>query len=96
MNLFEAMKMRAAAVKAKANMQAAGMDVSKCRYISDLAPILRQHLPAEMAAQAEALLGDKEQVTALVEAFTGCADAGILLDVIYTPTDEVGKDDVNA
>lgn len=49
-----------------------------------------------MAAQAEALLGDKEQVTALVEAFTGCADAGILLDVIYTPTDEVGKDDVNA
>lgn len=94
--LAKALSARAAFVKMKNELTDAGVDVSEVKYITDLPPVLASILPEELATQAEALLSDEGAVTALLEAFTGCANLGGIVNAIYRPTDAVGEGDLNA
>ena len=81
---------------AKNTLSKAGNDISGVKYITDLPGVLAKHLPADMAAAAADIIGDKDRVKSLLEAF-GCASSvGALVDSIYEPGDSVKDGDLHA
>lgn len=81
---------------AKKTLAGAGNDISGVKYITDLPGVLAKHLPADMAAAAADIIGDKDRVKALLEAFGCAASVGGLVDAIYEPGDKVKDGDLHA
>lgn len=96
MKLAEIMTYKSAFERIKSTLKENGIDVSGVKYITDLVPVLSTVLPGEMAEQAQALISNESAVAALLTAFTGAADAGVLVNAIYRPSDNVQEEDVYA
>lgn len=96
MKLAQIMTYKTAFEKIKSTLKENGLDVSGIRYITDLEPVLATILPEELAEKAQALLADGNALAALLEAFTGAADAGVLVNALYRPSDEVKEEDLYA
>lgn len=85
MSLLDNPRMRMAIAKAQMIMHRHGMDTSGCKTTGQLADAMEKAMPADMAAQARELLGDKQALASLLYQFTGDKDIGKKLDAIYDP-----------
>lgn len=93
--LQDAINLRTAFAACKRSMAAAGLDVSGAKYVKDLAPILEDHVPEELADVAKELAADPD-VAELRQALEDCANNGNLSDAIYYPADKVNWEEAYA
>lgn len=95
LTLQDAINLHTAFAACKRSMAAAGLDVSGAKYVKDLAPILDNHVPEELADVAQELAADPD-VAELRQALEECANNGNFSDAIYYPTDKVNWEEVYA
>ena len=96
MTLAEVTKLYKDYQRMKKVMAGAGLDVSSVQYVSGLAPILANHVPAALQDLAADLLADTETLEELRSSLGTAADLGAMFDAIITPTDKVYEEDLNA
>lgn len=95
-NLLKVMAAKTAVEKMKNDLKDAGIDVSDVKTIPQLSALLACTLPESMAKEAEAILANPETVKTLMESFGILANAGVLIDALYTPGDTVKEEDLYA
>ena len=83
MSLLDNPRMRMAIAKAQSIMQRHHLDTTKCKTTSQLADAMDKAFPPEMAAQARALMSDRQSLNALLFKFTGDPKIAEKLDAIY-------------
>lgn len=96
-NLMLALNAKAQHIRAVNALKEAGIDVSGIKKITDLPKVLKGVYPESMVAQVEAITKNEDAVAALLQAITGVAASGGIMDVIYgAPGDKVKEEDVRA
>lgn len=95
-NLLKVMAAKTAVEKMKNDLKDAGIDVSDVKTIPELSNLLCSILPESMAKEAAGILEDPERVKSLLGAFGILADAGVLIDALYRPGDQVAEEDIYA